>query len=622
MNFYFAERAIAAILIAGSAWFAPASAETTTTDCRVFQAYYLEQKEQDFAAAEKLYDEVAGDRKASEADRKAARARAAACREEVIASDLGRLLPGRAIAYVELRQPGKHLKRLLDRAGLLLDESGKSNGDGPNVAISPILLDELLGLEGISVALTGVDFANEMPTAVGVVHPGNIDVIRGLLQTALPAAAKRIAPVEQFDTFQIEDKLIVTVTHRLIFVGTHRHEVEAAVARLSDGGTDSLAALRKDEGFFPRDENALLQFAVNAEPLMPVIRAGMAAAASQDKDLAVAQALLDIDSFKHLTGAIGVRDNEIYADVQLTLAENHQNVVFDLLRLPAFDPTMLECVPADAAAGLLLSLNEADSRFGDAKRGKGTDTRIRVAALDIGREFFGNLTGIAAFVLPSFNETNPEIPDVALVLRSRDLAKTNALWRQFLGIASLATGSVPIEGNAITVAGADVTAFPIENEVTIHTLAMDDAFVIAPSRSAIESVIRARRAKSSMELQRLGDVIANDEPKTIVAFAFPARCLEMAKHHMSGDEVRRVEPVIAALSQTVATFFTSQTENAFHIGARLHGIPRMDGIIRQAMQEHALAGPSHDHVDSARVATPTELGDQLIVEQENIPAGR
>ncbi|MGE3182387.1 MAG: hypothetical protein AB7N71_12210, partial [Phycisphaerae bacterium] len=322
---------------------------------------------------------------------------------------------------------------------------------------------------------------------------------------------------------------------------------------------------------------------------------------------------LDVDSFKHLTGAIGVRDDSLYADIELVLAADHQNVVFDLLRLPAFDPTLLECVPADAAAGLMFSLNEVDSRFGESRHTSGHPERTRIAALDIGREFFGNLTGIAAFVLPSFNDKNPEIPDVALVLRSRDLAKTNALWRQFLGIASLATRGAPIHGNSLTIAGKEVTAFPIEDELTLHTLALDDAFVIAPSRGAMESILRARQTKSGMEAQHLGDLIASDEPKTIVAFAFPARCLQMAKQHMSGEDLRVVEPAIEALSQTVTTFSTSHSENRFHVAARIHGIPRVDGIIRRVLHQQKIAAETdlgsekHEHSSDEPAASRTTL---------------
>lgn len=605
MNMQVVERVIAALLLAWGSWLAPAPAETTTQDCRVFEAYFLEQKEHDYAAAAKLYEEVATDRRAAKADRALAKTHAAACREEIVASDLARLLPDRAIAYAELRRPGAHLKRLLDHAGLLLDENKQQDGNGPQIAVSPVLLDELLGLEGISVAVTGIDFANEMPTAIAVMHPGNIDVIRGLLQTALPAAAKRTSPIEKFDTYLIEDKLFVTVTHRLIVAGTHRHEIEAALARLSGNADDSLATLRKNESFFPRDDNALLQFAINAEPLMPILRAGMAAAASQDDELAMAQALLDIDSFRHLTGKIGIGDNDIYADVNLVLADDHQNIVFDLLRMPAFDDSMLELVPADAAAGLLFSLNENDSRFHNGKATKDQQGRTRIAALDIGREFFGNLTGVAAFVMPSFSTDNPEVPDVALVLRSHNLAKTEAMWEQFLGIASLATKSAPMTGNAISIAGHDATAYPIEDEVTLHTLALDDAFVIAPSRAAVESLVRARQAKSGLAPQSLGDIVTTGAPKSIVAFAFPSRCLTMAKHHMDGDDLREVEPVIEALQNTVATIFTAQTDSTLHLAARVRGIPKVDGIIQRAMREHVRADHHHDHAEElvAKVGT-------------------
>ena len=66
-----------------------------------YQAYFLEQEKGDFAAAAKLYSQVAAARDVDAELRSQARARLVACREELASSDLLRLMPPDALAYAE-----------------------------------------------------------------------------------------------------------------------------------------------------------------------------------------------------------------------------------------------------------------------------------------------------------------------------------------------------------------------------------------------------------------------------------------------------------------------------------------------------------------------------------------
>ncbi|MCH8912277.1 MAG: hypothetical protein IIA33_01790, partial [Planctomycetes bacterium] len=84
-----------------------------------YQAYFLEQEKGDFAAAAKLYSQVAASKDVDAGLRSQARVRLAACREEIASSDLLRLMPPDALAYAELNRPGEQVARLLKSLGLL-----------------------------------------------------------------------------------------------------------------------------------------------------------------------------------------------------------------------------------------------------------------------------------------------------------------------------------------------------------------------------------------------------------------------------------------------------------------------------------------------------------------------
>ena len=195
-----------------------------------YQAYFLEHEKGDFAAAAKLYSQVAA-AKDVDADLKSqARARLAACREEIASSDLLRLMPPDALAYAELNRPGEQVGRLLKSLGLLAgDQPQLKARAGRRIAVSPVLLEELLGLRGVAVAITGFDPQSETPTGVIVINPGNLQVLRGIVESALPAAAETVESTRGRQTFFIADaNAFVCLTERLIIASHGRQEAVRA----------------------------------------------------------------------------------------------------------------------------------------------------------------------------------------------------------------------------------------------------------------------------------------------------------------------------------------------------------------------------------------------------------
>ena len=184
---------------------------------------------------------------------------------------------------------------------------------------------------------------------------------------------------------------------------TGEKEVEASVigeevlVRLDGGSTASLASAGAMEQALAMRGDDLLYFCVNAEPLRPLLSAVLEREAQRDPGAATALAMLDVDSLRSVAGHLAVGGEGLELEVALDLEEGHQNLAFNLLRMPSVRESTLELVPRGAAFFLATALNEARPV---AAGEQDPDAEV-VSLMDFGRELFGNVADVALFGLPS-----------------------------------------------------------------------------------------------------------------------------------------------------------------------------------------------------------------------------
>lgn len=558
-----------------------------------YQAYYLQHGKGDVAGAAKLYQKVANDRSADESLRAEARRRLAECGEELAAADFTRLMPPNAWAYVEINRPGDQLLSLLGQLGLLIEPDAKAGKDGPRkFGISPVVIRELLGMRGVAVAITGFDPAMQAPKGVAVFHPGRLEVVRGILETALPVGGEIVQPVGGFETYCIENVVYVTLTQTLAVVSADRAEIQGVIDRLSGEDDESLAGNADLADALKMRNDGLLFFCVNAKPIMPFLKMGIAAAGTQSREVAMAQALLDIDSLRSVVGQAGVRDEGLYLDVAVNLDKGHHNLVYNFFRMPAIERDTLRSIPRGSAAFIAAALNEADSRFGSGRGDVGRDgEREIVTAMDIGREVFGNIVSFGAFVLPPEGEMvridGEPIPDAALVMTVNNPAKSEALWTQMLGIASMASGEGSMEGQVGEIDGVQVRGFALPEGINVYVAVSGNDVLVSPSRNAIGRAVAARHGGESVlddpafaaSLDRFGD------STTLLSASHPLRCVQIAKLYMSPREFAEIEPYIGLLSDTVCTTTVNHSAETFHISSAVTGIPDVSGLVTQLVND-------------------------------------
>ena len=599
---------------------------------KVYEAYYIERAKSDFAAAAKLYAEVAAAKDVTPEIRKLAQTRLAVCREELASTDLAKLMPPAPLAYVELNRPGERVRKLLDQLGLLAhpDAPGQPAAPGQNrLAISPALVDALLGLRGAAVAITGVDMQKQRPSGVAVLHPGDMDVVRGMIETALPAAAEVVAPINGYPTYQIED-FYVTLTSQLVIAGSGPGEIEGVLARLKSPDEDSLATDPQLTDVLKDRHNDLLFFCVNPKPLLPLLDGFMAAAATQKREVVIARALLDPKSFRALSGHLNLGDEGLSLEFALHLEEGHRNLVYNFLRRPAIDKATLRCVPPGAAAFVALAMNPAPGEYetGRAAAGREPNEPPVVTALDIGRELFANINGIALYVLPSATDTPPttqparRLPDVAAAISVNDPAKSEALWTELLGIASLAAAGAPtMDGVAHDIAGTQVRAYRFDRNVTIQQATSGHFLFIATTESAMARSLEAKRSgKSIVDDPGFAPLLAKIGPHTTLAvLANAGRCAALARPYVPAGEVGQLAPFLDLLQNTSAFFTVEHSERLLRVSAAVTGVPNVSGLVNEQLTRARHQQRTVQEIDRAvRARQPEQalaLLDRQLAEQ-------
>ena len=571
------------VLLAAPLW-------ADTAQEQLHRAYYLERETGDLAAAAELYGKVAATRDASDTIRDEARDRAAGCREELACSDFAALMPPEAIVYAEINKPGEQLSRLLRQLGLLADSNDLGGALERHIAIDPTLVSELLGIRGVAAAITAIDPRGEAPSGLAVLHPGNLQVIRALIATALPAAAEPTDPIGGFATFDIEGKVFVTLTHRLVIASPERHEIEGVVARLTGKSNQSLASNPNIARNLAGREDSLLFVCANFKQVMPQLMALLQEEIDEEPELAMIETLLDPRSLNSAVLRAGVTDDGVRFDLALTLDEGHHNLAFNFMRMPSIDENSLRFVPAGAAAFASFALNDADARL--TLRPDAPAESPPVSFMDFGRELFANIIGVTVFVLPDANEGSIDgepLPGIAAVMTVHDPAKSRALWSQMLGIASMAAGASSLTGDDAEIKGVEAVRFELPEGVRMYLAARENALILSPSKAAVARAAAAVGGGGSIgsdpafssALSQLG------ADGTLAICAHAGRCLQIAKDHMSNHDREEMAAFEDLLADAVATIVFSHGDNELRASAHLSGLPNVAPILSQMLaNEH------------------------------------
>lgn len=578
------------------------------------EAYFLEVEESNYGEAMALYERVT-EAGPTAALLERARKRLAICAEELSARDLSKLMPPDALAYLEIRNPGGHIERILDAAGLL-SEGGQREGEGPALGISPRLLAALKGFAGAAVAITGVDVRNGMPSGVAVLHPGKADLIYGLIETALSGAGaanelRAAEPVEGHAAYETPFGVLV-LTERLLIAGSSRDLAADAVRRVR--GRD-VPSLRSEEALGALDEGrkASLAFAfINAERVLERAKELISAGGELPEEYRLVQSIADVESLRWAALQISTGDEGLSAQVSLQLAEGNHAFPYHLLRTPPVGRDVARSVPDGAVGFFAIGLSEKPSER-DARASTRSAAARYVTGLDLGREIFSNVRDITGFVLPwapGAGRGGVPIPEAALVFRVEDASRSEALWKQLLAIpAAIARSSAePVREGEVGGHVTRVHSFP--GGIEVHLVVLGDKVILATSESTLARALGAADGKGSVledkAFAKALPALREDTSKVLLVHAGRA-CALMAPFVGFGG--REAEAFRLALEDSTVVLATSETPTALRARLAL-GLPKLDLVIRELMSRGRIstARPPTNRNRSA-AAEPVALPD-------------
>ncbi len=567
----------------------------------LYKAYFLEREAKDYATAKSLYDGVLDGKVGPEAKRQA-QAGSARCRDHIAAEDFAKLMPPDSLAYFEITRPGQLIEELMNMLGLTGKDMQEVLARRPGVEstlpfhipkgiiISPEVFKSLGSFGGMAVAITGFSPDSDAPpSGVMVIHHGDMTLLKGILETAFQFAptAEKIKGMPTFGTVVPEvGKVSGVLTESLLIVGTGRELVEGVVDRLIGTGVPSLGN-REDLAEIAAERVGSTLFGyVDIQAALKIAKGAMSERDLQE--MAMANAIADLDSFRWATFSAGAHDGQLGFQFALRLADDHHSIAYNLMRLPPMQRKCLERVPSNAAGLFGFGLNPVlTSTVADVARSANGD--ITVTGFDIGREFFGNIQEICAFIVPGkMIKPNgrggpPVIPNIGIVLAVNDVQKSKALWDQFLSIPGLVAGSEPVPPKELKIGSIPVTAYSIPDFGKIYMTQLDGCVVIGSTRTAMKSVIKAHaKEKSILDDPVMGKIIANMPKDSSIMFAaHVGRLAEVATG--VGD------PALAMGASQAAEFCANmvvwaglgQSPNQLTFRAAVSGLPDLNKILEK-----------------------------------------
>lgn len=559
---------------------AATSAAQTSAEADFQRGYYLQTHEGDVAEAVDAFEKVLADPNAPGPLRAEAQRRLAECREDLATADFARLMPPEPLVYVELNRPGDHVARLAEMLGLVHEDGlapsdlkpGATRLDGglyfpENFTISPALVAEARKLHGGAVAVTSLD-EHGPSGGLAVLHPGNSDLLRGLLETSIQVL-EPADPIDGFRTFRGPKHGWITATNRVFLVSQAREEIAAAIARMKDPSVPSLANQEALKPFADDRQGSLLFAYVDGRQLFEELEPRMAG-----RDAAVVRSVLDLDHVQSLAAAIRTSETGVHVQARLDLTEGHHNLAYAMIRTAPLTGRSLRQVPAGSAAVVLLGLNPHETAHSGGAAG---ETMQYLTGMDLGREVFGNIEDVALYVLPA-GDGAAGPPDVGAVLAVKDPARSEALWNQLLTLpATFETANVEAP-REIALGDSQGREFHLPNLPPLVVLRRGDDAILVGTKRAVTASVEGEPIAQDPAFHGLLERLTPHTSKAVLVHV--GRALGIAHKMAKGHEAEELERLSRFLSELRLSVVTDEQPTRFSVRADATGLPNVPEIVK------------------------------------------
>ncbi len=555
------------------------------------RGYYLQTHEHDPTAAAEAFEQVVSDRSAPEALRAEARTRLAEVREDQALSSFASLMPPDVMAYAEIDRPGDHIERILKMVGLTGVPEGEVATGEPvplgngivlpaDLTISPALIDELKKLRGAAVGVTALTDRG-MPAGLAVLHPGDCDLVRGLIETGVQVLEPG-EPIEDYKTYRLPEFGWLMLTRRMVMASDSREQLAAAVDRLRNPQADSLAKRAEFQRVHDEIGQPCIFAFVDGQKL--VQRFGPLLGGDEGRMI---RTLLDLEHFESAAVALGTTDNSIQLRAEMNLMPGHRNMAYALIRTAPITKRSLELVPRGAAAVVVIGLNPP-AKDGDVAR-TGEDAPPMISAMDIGRELFHNIDELAVFVMPSVSDSSRGFPEVAAAIAVKDPEKSAALWNQLLSIAMLFGAKTAGPPTEVTLEGQTGHRYQFDGIPPIVVVRSPNRGLLIGTEGAVAASLHAAANNESIESDEgFAGLLAHVSPDTSKAVLVDVgRAVALAGAFVDGNDARRLAAISQIVNELKVSLVTDEAPNQLVIRAEVSGLPKYQDLLPLIRQEMA-----------------------------------
>ena len=558
--------------------FAQQNARQGRAEAEFFRGYYLQHEKHNAGDAVEAYKRAL-ELGANSKLRAAVDAEIANLQEELATADFASLMPSAAIAYVEISNPAAHVEKLAELIGLTGQQASPSDEKvtipienefaiSSDFQISPALLREFKKIRGAAVSVTDVS-ERGIPNAIAVIHPGDSDLITGLLETGMqlvPATDN----IGGFPTFNVERQVWIVKTNRLVIVSTLKSEIADCLKRISSDGAGSLA----DDKNFQSAKSQNKDSAVFAF-VSPQKAVGKFEHLFQG-EMGLARMVLDLDHMEYVSSALTATDNGLRSGLTVKYSEDHNSFGYGLIRTVPLSRKALSHVPAGSAAVVGMGLNP---KMLLAAQAAGQQP---LSALDIGREVFANIEELGVFVLPS-TTGREKIPNVGLVIASSDVEKSEALWNQLLSLPAMMDMEDGPSAKSIRIGGVDAREYTFgDDDIPQLVIArLGDEAMVAGTREAVQATISAKTSGKTLASDSRAAAFwdVNSKHTSKAAFVHVGRAMKLAAQIDNGgnDEMQFIADVAQDL---VVTLVVNEAPAQLDIQTDLVGLPQFADVIK------------------------------------------
>jgi hypothetical protein len=547
------------------------------------RGFFLQTHDRDLPGAVAAYEKAAAEPSASETLKSEATARLAGLREDLAVTSFARLMPSDVLGYVELVEPGEHIERLLKMLGLVHTPgapAGKSTeppvqlGDGlmlsPDFTVSPALVAELKKLRGAAVGVTSINDQG-MPSGVAVLHPGDCDLVRGLIETAVQVLPPG-DPIEGFATYRVPDHGWVMLTARLVVASDSREQLAATLARLRNPQAESLAGRAEFQRAQAELKNPLVFAYVDGQQAVKRFGSQL-----KGREAAMIRGLLDLEHFESAAVALSTTDNAIQLRAEMNLMPGHKNMLYALVRTAPISRRSLAQVPKGAVGVVVVGLNPPTTAAPAAADPKNPPS---VTAMDIGREFFHNIEELAVFALPPASDSAGGLPEAAAVIAVKDPEKSAALWNQLLTLASLFGARTAKPPEDVTVEGQAGRSYQFDGIPPIVVVRSPDRGLVIGTQGAVAASLRASATGESIAKdEAFAGLLARVTPDTSKAVLIDVgRALQMAAGMGRGRDAEQLMQASQLVRELKVSLVTDEAPNRLLIRAEVSGLPKFAGL--------------------------------------------